>query len=224
MKVRLLQKQMIRNTAVSALLLAVVFANSTQLRAANVVRPAAHDLVERLSKVAGAPSPAALTAALAAYDRAIARGAVSNPRYLTVIDYSLPSIVRRLWILDLSDSSIVLRDLVAHGRGSGENMATSFSNDDGSKMSSLGLFVTDAAYIGSHGYSLRLRGLDPGLNDHAYDRAIVVHGAPYVSEAAARSGRLGRSWGCAAVRTDIARTVIDTIKDGTVLFAYAPHA
>ncbi|HEY7289547.1 MAG TPA: murein L,D-transpeptidase catalytic domain family protein [Vicinamibacterales bacterium] len=215
---------MIRNTAVSALLLAVVFANSTQLRAANVVRPAAHDLVERLSKVAGAPSPAALTAALAAYDRAIARGAVSNPRYLTVIDYSLPSIVRRLWILDLSDSSIVLRDLVAHGRGSGENMATSFSNDDGSKMSSLGLFVTDAAYIGSHGYSLRLRGLDPGLNDHAYDRAIVVHGAPYVSEAAARSGRLGRSWGCAAVRTDIARTVIDTIKDGTVLFAYAPHA
>jgi hypothetical protein len=214
---------MIRNTAVSVPL-AFLVAAAPHLRAADVIHPAAHDFVERFSKVAGAPSREALAAALAAYDRAVGRGEVSNPRYLTVIDYSLPSVMHRLWILDLATSSIVLRDLVAHGRGSGENMATTFSNDDGSKMSSLGLFVTDAAYVGEHGYSLRLRGLDVGVNDHAYERAIVVHGAPYVSEAAARSGRLGRSWGCAAIRTEIVRTVIDTIKDGTVLFAYGPHA
>jgi hypothetical protein len=215
---------MIRNTAVSALLLVFVLGDALHLRAAGVVHPAGHDLVERFSKITGAPSRAAMAAAVDAYDRAVAHGDVSNPRYLTVIDYTLPSVVRRLWILDLAETAIVLRDLVAHGRGSGENVATSFSNADGSKMSSLGLFVTDAAYTGSHGYSLRLRGLDPGLNDHAYERAIVVHGAPYVSEAAARNGRLGRSWGCAAIRTEIVRTVIDTIKNGTVLFAYGPHA
>jgi hypothetical protein len=92
-------------------------------------------------------------------------------------------------------------------------------------MTSLGLFVTDSSYVGHNGYSLRLRGLDPGINDNAWARAIVVHGAAYVSDAiAAKLGRLGRSWGCPAVRTDIARTLIDTIKGGTVLFAYGGPA
>jgi hypothetical protein len=88
-------------------------------------------------------------------------------------------------------------------------------------MSSLGLFVTDRSYQGQNGYSLRLRGLDPGVNDHAFARAIVIHGAPYVSAAtAAELGRLGRSWGCPAVRMDVARTLIDQIKGGTVVYAY----
>ena len=92
-------------------------------------------------------------------------------------------------------------------------------------MTSLGLFVTGTSYVGSNGYSLRLRGLDPGINDNAYARAIVIHGADYVSQAiASRLGRLGRSWGCPAVRSEIARTLIDTIKGGTAIYAYGGPA
>ena len=171
--------------------------------------------------VTGGPSQAVLAAAQAAYQHALDLGVVVNPRLLTVIDYSRPSTEPRLWVLDLVSHAIIQRELVAHGQGSGDNVATSFSNDEGSHKSSLGLFVTDTAYVGQHGYSLRLRGLDPGVNDRAYARAIVIHGAEYVSEAAARAlGRLGRSWGCPAVRPAIARTLIDEIKSGTVLFAY----
>ena len=175
--------------------------------------------------VEGAPSQAALEAAQAAYQHALDLGVVVNPRLLTVIDYSRPSTEPRLWVLDLVSRVVVWRELVAHGQGSGENFATSFSNDEGSHKSSLGLFLTDTPYIGHNGYSLRLRGLEPGVNDHAYTREIVVHGAEYVSEAFARSlGRIGRSWGCPAVRPAIAQALIDQIKGGTVLFAYGAPA
>jgi hypothetical protein len=170
---------------------------------------------------ADGPSQTALAAAQAAYQHAMSLGVVLNPRLLTVIDYSRPSTEPRLWVLDLVSRVVVRRELVAHGRGSGENFATSFSNDDGSHKSSLGLFVTGTAYVGHNGYSLRLRGLDPGVNDHAYAREIVIHGANYVSEAVARTvGRIGRSWGCPAVRPAVAQQLIDQIKGGTVLFAY----
>ena len=175
--------------------------------------------------VADGPSQAALDAAQAAYRHALDLGVVVNPRLLTVIDYSRPSTQPRLWVLDLVSHVIVRRELVAHGRGSGENFATSFSNDDGSHKSSLGLFVTGVAYVGHNGYSLRLRGLDPGVNDHAYARDIVIHGAEYVSDAVARTlGRIGRSWGCPAVRLAVAQELIDQIKGGTVLFAYGATA
>ena len=118
--------------------------------------------------VTGGPSQAVLAAAQAAYQHALDLGVVVNPRLLTVIDYSRPSTEPRLWVLDLVSHAIVQRELVAHGKGSGENVATCFSNDEGSHKSSLGLFVTDAAYVGQNGYSLRLRGLDPGVNDRAY--------------------------------------------------------
>jgi len=171
--------------------------------------------------VLGGPSQVVLEAAETAYRHALDLGVVVNPRLLTVIDYSRPSTEPRLWVLDLASRAIVQRELVAHGKGSGDNLATSFSNDEGSHKSSLGLFVTGAAYIGQNGYSLRLRGLEPGVNDHAYARDIVIHGAAYVSEAVARTlGRLGRSWGCPAVRPTIARPLIDEIKGGTVLFVY----
>lgn len=171
--------------------------------------------------VTGGPSQAVLAAAQAAYQHALDLGVVVNPRLLTVIDYSRPSTEPRLWVLDLVSHAIIQRELVAHGKGSGENVATSFSNDEGSHKSSLGLFLTDAAYVGQNGYSLRLRGLDPGVNDRAYARDIVIHGAEYVSEAVAHTlGRIGRSWGCTAVRPAVARTLIDEIKGGTVLFAY----
>jgi hypothetical protein len=171
--------------------------------------------------ISGGPSPTVLDAAQVAYRHALTLGAVANPRLLTVIDYSRPSTEPRLWVLDLVSHIVVRRELVAHGQGSGENVASSFSNDEGSHKSSLGLFVTGAAYVGHNGYSLRLRGLDPGVNDHALARDIVIHGAAYVSESVGRAlGRLGRSWGCPAVRPAIAQALIDQIKGGTVLFAY----
>ena len=107
--------------------------------------------------------------------------------------------------------------------GSGENLATSFSNEPETHQSSLGLFRTEGAYFGKNGYSLRLHGLDQGFNDRAYERAIVMHGAPYVSDDVARAqGRLGRSWGCPALRSGIAREVIDTVKGSGLIFAYYP--
>ena len=150
-------------------------------------------------------------------------GAVSADRLLTVIDYSKASTEPRLWVLDLEREQVLFEELVAHGRGSGENYATRFSNAEGSHQTSLGLFRTADTYVGTNGYSLRLDGLEAGINDRARDRAIVMHGAPYVSEDHLRAvGRLGRSHGCPALRTAIARTVIDTIKDGSLVFAYYP--
>jgi hypothetical protein len=135
----------------------------------------------------------------------------------------LPSTQPRLWIFDVARGRLLYQELVAHGRNTGERLAERFSNVEGSKMSSLGLFQATETYVGSNGYSLRLRGLDAGFNDNALARAIVMHGAPYVSEAIAeRLGRIGRSWGCPAVRPEVARTVIDTLKGGALLFAYYP--
>jgi hypothetical protein len=180
-------------------------------------------LERNLSALEDGPSRAALGAALEAYERAVELGAVANEQLLTVIDYTMPSLKPRLWVLDVQAPAIVFRELVAHGRGSGANMATQFSNEHDSHMTSLGLFVTESSYMGSNGYSLRLRGLDKGVNDNAFDRAIVIHGAPYVNATTARQvGRLGRSWGCPAVRLDIARPLIDVIKGGTVVFAHGP--
>lgn len=166
--------------------------------------------------------PRALRGALSSWESLQARGAVSRP-LLTLIDYSLPSKVKRMWVLDLAARRLLFHELVAHGRNSGEDLARSFSNEDGSHMTSLGAFVTGMAYDGRNGYSMRLRGMEPRLNDHAEARAIVVHGAPYVGEEVARKlGRLGRSHGCPALRPAIARTLIDEIKDGSVVYAWHP--
>ncbi len=121
--------------------------------------------------------PEVLRLALRARDRAAARGLSARP-VLTVIDYSLPSRERRLWVLDLAHARVLAHELVAHGRGTGDDRAVRFSNRPGSLQSSLGTFLTGAVYHGKHGLALRLRGLDPGLNDRAEARAIVIHGAP----------------------------------------------
>ena len=156
---------------------------------------------------------------------AVRAGDVKDPGTLTVIDYSKPSSERRLWVFDLKSHELVYEELVAHGQGSGANMATEFSNNDESHQTSLGLFVTGDTYSGKNGYSLRLDGLDDGVNDRARERAIVMHGAPYVSEAFVKAnGRLGRSWGCPAIRNDIAREMIDRVKGGSLVFAYYPNA
>jgi hypothetical protein len=180
-------------------------------------------LVARLAEAAPAANPKVLTLATRAADCARRQGLLDGFRHLAVIDYSLPSTQPRLWIFDVARGQLLYQELVAHGRNTGERLAERFSNVEGSKMSSLGLFQATETYVGSNGYSLRLRGLDAGFNDNALSRAIVMHGAPYVSEAIAeRLGRIGRSWGCPAVRPEVARTVIDTLKGGALLFAYYP--
>jgi len=169
-----------------------------------------------------APSirPAALEAALAAWNDLNSRGEISRS-LLTVIDYSLPSTTKRMWVFDLASCRLLFHELVAHGKNSGGDLAQAFSNEMGSFMTSLGAFVTGGAYSGRNGYSLHLRGMDPGRNDRAEERAIVLHGAPYVSEAVAHDhGRLGRSFGCPAVRPAIAKTLIDVLKDHTLLYAW----
>jgi len=170
---------------------------------------------------AAGPRPELLALAERAADRHLARHAVARPDLLTVIDYSLASTEPRLWVIDRATGRVLFRELVAHGKGSGENHATRFSNREGSLQSSLGLFLTEESYVGRNGYSMRLRGLEPGVNDLARQRTIVVHGAPYVSsEFVRRHGRLGRSWGCPALEAGIAREVIDRIRDGSLLFVY----
>ena len=166
-----------------------------------------------------------LEMALGAASCAVRTGAVKGPETLTVIDYSKPSSERRLWVYDLKTKQLLFEELVAHGQGSGANLATRFSNDDESHQTSLGLFVTSDTYVGKNGYSLRLDGLDKGVNDRARDRAIVMHGAPYVSQAFVKAnGRLGRSWGCPAISALVARRMIDTVKGGGLVFAYYPDA
>lgn len=167
-------------------------------------------------------SPKVLAMALDAVACARARGIEGRDDLLTVIDYSLPSTQPRLWVLDLAKGEVLYHELVAHGRGSGDNIATRFSNAMDSHQTSLGLFLTGGTYEGGNGYSLKLKGLDEGVNDRAEQRSIVIHGAWYVSAEHARSqGRLGRSWGCPALSETSARPVIDRIKGGSFVFSYA---
>lgn len=191
---------------------------------ASTVRPAASpDLAARLSALAADADPAVVRMAVRAQQCAAQRGDVASGGRLAVIDYSLPSTQRRLWVFDLSREALLYSEHVAHGRNTGENLAARFSNVEGSLQSSLGLFRTAETYVGENGYSMRMDGLEPGINDLARPRAIVMHGAWYVDPLQAlRQGRLGRSLGCPAVRPQVAREVIDTLKQGQLLFAYYP--
>jgi hypothetical protein len=168
------------------------------------------------------PRPEVLDLAMRAYRCGADAGAFAGP-LLTVIDYSLPSTARRLWVIDTVRQRVLFQELVAHGEGSGEKYAVDFSNEPGSRQSSLGVFRTERVYHGGQGYSLRLVGLEPGVNDLALERRIVMHGADYVSpQAAAALGRIGRSWGCPALARGVHRRVIDRIRGGSALFAYYP--
>lgn len=140
---------------------------------------------------------------------------------ITLIDFTKPSTDERLYILDMKNRRMVLKSHVAHGRNSGENYATSFSNVNGSHKSSLGFYLTGDTYQGRNGYSLLLHGLEKGINDKARERAIVIHSAAYANPSVASRGRLGRSFGCPALPEAVNKTVIDLIKGGTVLYINA---
>ncbi|MDO4165712.1 MAG: murein L,D-transpeptidase catalytic domain family protein [Bacteroides sp.] len=141
---------------------------------------------------------------------------------LTLIDFSLPSTQKRLFVFDMKQRTLLYSSVVAHGKNSGEVYATSFSNEYGSYKSSLGFYLTESTYQGKNGYSLVLNGLEKGINDRARERAIVMHGAAYANPTVAdRGGRLGRSFGCPAVPTNLSRPIIDAIKGGSVMYIYA---
>lgn len=146
----------------------------------------------------------------------------ANKDILTLIDFTKPSTEERLFVLDINRKQILFSSLVSHGKNSGGNYATSFSNENGSHKSSLGFYVTENTYQGRNGYSLVLNGLEKGINDRAKERAIVIHGAAYSNPSvAASSGRLGRSFGCPALPQALNKPIINTIKNGTLLFIYA---
>lgn len=141
---------------------------------------------------------------------------------LTLIDFSKPSTEKRLYVFDMCHRKLLFSSVVSHGRNSGGNYATSFSNKNGSYKSSLGFYLTENTYQGRNGYSLILEGLEKGINDRARERAIVVHGASYANPSVISSGgRLGRSLGCPALPEALSRPIIDTIKGGSVMYIYA---
>jgi len=198
---------------------------SFAVSAAAFASPAGTAVPAVLAQGAEGLSPKVLAMALNAVAGARDRGVTAKSDLLTVIDYSLPSTQPRLWVLDLSRGKVLFHELVAHGAGSGAKFATQFSNVDDSRQTSLGLFVTGDTYEGGNGYSLKLKGLEEGINDRAEERHIVMHGAWYVSADHARQyGMLGRSWGCPALPQAEAKPVIDAIKGGSFVFAYAAAA
>ena len=162
--------------------------------------------------------------AMTAYNKAAAKGKIKQ-NVITIIDYSKPSTEKRMWVIDLTKQKVLYNLHVAHGKNSGANKSTKFSNASGSKASSLGVFITAETYQGKNGYSLRLDGLEKGVNDKARQRAVVIHGANYANASfIKRAGRLGRSWGCPAIAKKISKPVINTIKNGSLVFAYYPDS
>lgn len=151
------------------------------------------------------------------------KGMLANHQILSIVDFSQPSANKRLYIINLVSGTILYHTLVAHGRNSGMDYATKFSNMASSFESSPGFYITSNTYRGKNGYSLKLKGCEKGINDNADKRAIVVHGADYVSENfIAQNGHLGRSHGCPAVPEELNEEIINTIKNGSCLFIYAP--
>lgn len=178
--------------------------------------------VQHLSHKAPRLNKNVLKLALTAYKNANKRGAVKKP-VLTVIDYSLPSNKQRMWVFDVRNERLLYNTYVAHGKNSGVNTANHFSNRESSKQSSLGTYITKDTYIGHKGYSLNLQGMDRGFNSNAYNRRVVIHGAWYVEpDFIKKAGRAGLSWGCPAIAQTLAKPIINTIKNGSVIFAYFP--
>jgi hypothetical protein len=151
--------------------------------------------------------------------------AVANSNLLSIVDLSQSSNSKRLYVIDLEKKKVLFNTYVAHGRNSGQEYASSFSNSLNSFKSSLGFYITENTYTGAHGLSMRLRGVEQGINDIALERGIVMHGAPYVSESFIRQyGRLGRSQGCPAVAEELCEPIIHSIMGGSCFFMFYPDS
>ena len=211
------------NTLLTLISMAVLSGNMTS--SAPIFAKPAFDInseVTHLSQKAPQLNKQVLKLALTAYQKASVKGAVKKP-VLTVIDYSLPSSKQRMWIFDVRKKKLLYNTYVAHGQNSGMTTPHHFSNQNSSKETSLGTYLTRDTYIGSKGYSLNLQGLEKGFNDNAYNRRVVMHGAWYVEpDFIKKAGRAGRSWGCPSIAKTLAKPVINMIKGGSILFAYYP--
>lgn len=161
--------------------------------------------------------------ALKGFNYLVKTGQIENDSIISIADFSMPSSTKRLFIIDLDKIEVIFNTYVAHGVNSGKAIANNFSNKPESNKSSLGFYETSNTYIGGHGYSLKIEGLEKGINDNANRRNIVIHGAAYVNEKLIQSqGYIGRSWGCPALPQTLAKPIINTIKGGTCLFIYSP--
>lgn len=177
-------------------------------------------LYEKLSLAKCGLSKSAYEKAISNFD-IVSLSGLANGNILTVIDYSQPSTSKRLYVLDLFNERLLLQTYVAHGRNSGEDFARTFSNSPQSYMSSPGLYFTGDTYVGKHGLSLHLIGKEKDINDNAFTRSIVFHGASYVSDDFIKKyGRLGRSQGCPAVSEELSSTLINMIKGGSCVYIY----
>lgn len=213
-----------RTAAIGVLCCALPGPLPARTRGCRAAKPRTWDVEAPRFRAAPAewPRREVLELAMRAYRCGRAEGQFDSP-ILTIIDYSLPSTEKRLWVMDLQKRGVLFHELVAHGQNSGEAYPVDFSNRPASRQSSLGLFRTDDVYDGRHGESLRLIGLEPGINDRAEERRIVMHGAAYVNpQVVQRFGQLGRSWGCPAVDRAVFPQILPRIKDGTALFVYYP--
>lgn len=182
-----------------------------------------YSLYEGLELASMGLSRRAFEYAINGLEQLIQKGHIQNDDVISIVDFSLPSSAKRLFVIDLANNKLLFCTYVAHGNGSGLEYANRFSNIPQSNKSSLGFYKTLNTYMGGHGYSLKLEGLERGINDNANRRDIVIHGAAYVSEALARSqGYIGRSQGCPALPEKIHKPIINTIKNGTCLFIYSP--
>ncbi len=176
---------------------------------------------EQIYRQAGLSEYVTYKAFEAAYAKYVATPG-RNKEILTLIDFSKPSSEERMVVIDMANRQLLFHSIVSHGRGSGELYATSFGNTSGCHKSSLGTYLTEGTYQGRNGYSLVLNGLERGVNDNAKARAIVMHGADYCSrQTIAMTGRLGRSHGCPALPRELNKTIIDTIKGGSLLYIFA---
>lgn len=156
-------------------------------------------------------------------DKLIEEGRLLNDSIISIVDFSQPSSNKRLYIFDLKHYRVLFNTWVSHGRNSGREWAQSLSNEPSSYKSSPGFYITGETYNGNNGYSLRLTGIEKGINDNAYNRAIVMHGAPYVNPSyITAQGYIGRSEGCPAIPQNLSKPIINTIKEGSCLFIYHP--
>ncbi len=180
--------------------------------------------INRQKILANAPdlNPKALQYAVNGYKWANRKGKVSNPDVITIVDFNKPSNKKRMWIINLKNSKVMLKLYTSHGKNSGSKKATKFSGKNNSKKSSLGVYQTLNPYVGKHGWSLRLQGLEKGINASAYMRNIVLHPANYTTaKYIKRHKKAGNSWGCFGIDPAISKKVINLLKDGSIIFAYA---
>lgn len=192
--------------------------------AAAITNTSYNDCYTAWNLTAAGLSKTAFEYAMKGYQQLLEKNKLQKTNVITIVDYSLPSTQKRLYVLDMAEGKILFHSLAAHGRNSGLLYASDFSNKPSSLKTSLGFFITGNTYMGGNGYSLKLNGCEKGINDKALERAIVMHGADYVDENfATQNGYLGRSHGCPAVPQNINKKIIDVIKNGSCVFLYHPE-